>query len=216
MNVRDLLKIYDIQEQNQAGEISFRDFLSIVLLGFISIVFILIFLINPPKKKDAEEESKIPGSIMVEIAWKNGVDVDIDLWIQPPEGPPLGYTNKTTEFADLVRDDLGTRNDLLDLNYENAYSRYLIPGEWIINAHYFRDGANYGPIKVTMLLTIKNKDGIVVYRMKTTKTLNYQGEEVTLVRFELDENGNLIPSSIDDTFVPIRCVTKESCQARTF
>src|SRR5690606_40575934 len=106
---------------DDAGGTVFRDMIRLALAGFVAIVVLLLPHINPPG--DAKAVVDPPGNIMVEAVWPEDLDVDVDLWVQAPGDTPVGYSNKSGRFFNLLRDDLGQVADATKLNYEVSYSR---------------------------------------------------------------------------------------------
>jgi len=108
----------------------FRDAISLLALLMTLLVILTLPLINPPAN---EGQAKPPGSMAVHIFWPEG-DNDIDLWVVGPMEPtPVGYSNKGGIMWNLLRDDLGRTADATKMNFENAYTRGLLAGEYIIN-----------------------------------------------------------------------------------
>ena len=184
----------------------FRDVILLALAGFVVIVMLLIPHINPIAKKANDGDVPAPGNVIVEINWPNNLDADVDLWVQGPGDDPVGYSNKGGRLFNLLRDDLGTQNDLLELNYENAYSRGVVAGEYIINVHLFRDGENPPEgIPVDILVRKKNKASLSPDNIaKTRVILKYAGQEVTAIRFKINQNLEVIRGSINNIPIKIR------------
>ena len=80
---------------------------------------------------------------MVEANWPPDMDSDVDLWVQAPGDMPVGYSNKGGAVFNLLRDDLGQQLDLSGLNYESSYSRGIVPGEYTVNLHLYRNRAGH-------------------------------------------------------------------------
>lgn len=179
-------------------------------------VFALLFIILPhhPKKEEAKtQEVKSAGDMMVEIHWTDNVDIDIDLWVKSPDDErPVGYSNRAGKTFNLLRDDLGKSNDSTTRNYEMAYSRGLPPGEYVINLHYFADrepGAATHEVPVDVIISIKTAtDDKTTGGMRQAITrkaiLRERGEELTVVRFTILENGELDKESINDFYQELR------------
>jgi hypothetical protein len=165
-----------------------NDILFVFLLGLATIIFAMIYHINPVGKKN-EEEVKSPGQIIAELRWfPDDLNCDVDLWVQGPGDRPVGYSNLRGRTWNLLRDDLGHGSsyiDFLGLNYEHAYTRGMLPGEYTVNVHLYRCNLGPVPVKVQISMVMKN-----VKRMIHTSefVLSRQGEEVTVDRFTLDEN----------------------------
>lgn len=167
----------------------FRDMVTLALVGFVAIVIVMLPHLNPPGQK-AADEIKAPGQIMVEAVWDHGVDVDVDLWVLAPGDHSVGYSRKEGRVFDLLRDDLGMLNDTLPLNYENAFTRSRPPGEYSVNLMAYRvgDGAAL-PINVTVKVSKRGVHASATIIQKVVR-LTHQGEELTVVRFTLDKDGD--------------------------
>ena len=181
-----------------------RDVLFLVLAGFIVIIILMIPWINPEGKKQ-EENAPPPGSIIVAIKWQDDLDTDVDLWVKAPGDVPVGYSNKGGKVFNLLRDDLGTRNDPMNLNYENAYSRGILPGEYIVNLHLYRNESGVFPIEVEVYVGIKRDKSQSMTKLYYRRVKLYStGEEITVIRFKIDERKQIIPESESTLFVPLR------------
>jgi hypothetical protein len=181
--------------------IPFADFLAGVLAIFLVVAILLTFHLTEAKKsRDADITS--PGSIIVEIVWKE--DVDVDLWIKSPDDVPVGYSRKQGKYIDLLRDDLGRQYERIgDHHEENAYARATPPGEWIINLHMFSNRADAPyPIHVDVVTTIAQKGGdgkdASKKDIKTSVDLVTSGQEITVMRFRLDSDANLVVDSVNN------------------
>jgi hypothetical protein len=172
-------------------------------LGIMAaIVVFLLPHINEPKENQAEARAR--GNVRVEIYWPNEINADIDLWSKAPGDNPVGYSNKNGRIFNLVRDDLGTYNDISGKNYEVSFSRGIPDGDWTINIHLYRNEGGNPPVPVTIILTIQEHDtvnakGSPAKIMHKTEQLTTVGQEVTLVRFST-YNRKLVDGSIN--FVP--------------
>src|SRR5919106_1376987 len=127
------------------GDTVFRDVIMLALAGFVAMVILLLPHLNPPGET-AEETTQPPGNVIVEVRWPDGLDSDVDLWVEAPGDIPVGYSNKGGAIFNLLRDDLGQRADATDLNYEVTYSRGIPPGEYTINVHLYRNAGAVLPI----------------------------------------------------------------------
>ena len=97
--------------------------------------------------------------------------------------------------------------DVTNENYEISYSRGIPAGEYIVNVH------QYGPLPVG---TIVNAKVVVSVRtqleaarqiLTTDVELSRQGQEETAFRFRLDQEGSLVPDSVNK--LSRRLVTEE-------
>jgi len=197
-------------ETEDDSDVVFRDVITLALLGFVSLVVIMLPLINPPLKKQEEAKTvDAPGNVVVEARWDDHIDADVDLWVQGPDDVPVGYSNLTGKLFSLLRDDIGFRNDASDLNYENAYSRGIRPGEYTVNLHMYFNRANRWPVKAKVLVTLIKPSGTSRTSMQTLVsdvTLTKVGEEKTVFRFKLDKKGELVKSSVNSVFKALRSV----------
>lgn len=179
----------------------FRDFTMLMVLGFVAMVIWLLPHINPPAS-GADHDP--PGNVVVAITWPEG-DSDIDLWVTGPGEPvPVGYSNKGGVLFNLLRDDLGRMPDATPLNYENAYSRGIAAGEYIVNVHCYRCPETPVTVDVEVSLSKQEDSKSVAPIATATVELRSHGDEMTAMRFRLDENGNLEPQSLNSVFRPLR------------
>ena len=185
----------------QASSTVFRDFTLLMVLGFVAMVVWLLPHVNPPA---SQSDADPPGNVVVAITWPEG-DIDVDLWVTGPgELNPVGYSNKGGVLFNLLRDDLGSMPDATPLNYENAYSRGLLEGEYIVNVHCYR--CPVVPQKVDV--EVSANDGAAgkgSRRIATTSLeLSANGQERTALRFRLDASGKLVADSLNSIFRPLR------------
>jgi hypothetical protein len=185
----------------QASSTVFRDFTLLMVLGFVAMVVWLLPHVNPPA---SQSDADPPGNVVVAITWPEG-DIDVDLWVTGPgELNPVGYSNKGGVLFNLLRDDLGSLPDATPLNYENAYSRGLLEGEYIVNVHCYR--CPVVPQKVDV--EVSANDGAAgkgSRRIATTSLeLSANGQERTALRFRLDAAGKLVADSLNSIFRPLR------------
>jgi hypothetical protein len=191
-------------DDNNDGDIVFRDIITLALCGFVSMVVMILPHLNPSAKADAIEAVGAPGNVIVEIRWPDGSDADVDLWVQAPGDVPVGYSNKGGAIFNLLRDDLGRVGDPTNQNYEISFSRGLPPGEYTTNVHLYRNPSGQ-PVEVTMAISSKPNAQSSARPLLTTKlTLRREGEELTGFRFVLDENGRLQPGSTHNLYKPLR------------
>lgn len=178
-----------------------RDAIMASLGIMAAVVVFLLPHINEPKENEAEARSR--GNVRVEIYWPNEINADVDLWSEAPGDNPVGYSNKNGRIFNLVRDDLGTYNDISGQNFEVSFSRGIPDGDWTINIHLYRYGDSI-PIPVTVILTIQENDsanakGSPAEILHKIEQLTTVGQELTLVRFST-YNKKLVDGSIN--FVP--------------
>ena len=182
---------------DDGGGTVFRDVIFLALAGFVAMVLLLLPHLNPPAT--ADEGSPAPGNVIVEIAWPDKIDADVDLWVEAPGDGPVGYSNKGGKIFNLLRDDLGGQSDVTDINYEVSYSRGVPPGEYTVNVHLYRDMSGQLPLNVDVVVSVKPSAKASAKRILTTNlALQHQGQELTAFRFQLDEDGKLVAGSVHD------------------
>ncbi len=192
----------DMFEDDDGGTV-FRDVIMLALLGFIAIVLLLLPHVNPPAK--AEESVSAPGNVIIEIHWPDYLDADIDLWVEAPGDRPVGYSNKGGRIFNLLRDDLGHRSDVSKINYEVSYSRGVPAGSYTVNVHLYQNLGMVYPVPVTVVASVKRSPREAAKQILSSEvSLNWDGEEITVFRFDLDEQGRLVPGSLHSMPRPLR------------
>ncbi len=199
----------DLFEEDDSGTV-FRDVIMLALAGFVAVVILMLPHLNPPGAKQSED-SEPPGNVIVEIRWPDEIDADVDLWVEAPGDVPVGYSNKGGLVFNLLRDDLGKRADATGMNYEVSYSRGIPPGEYAVNVHLYRNVAKIYPIPVTIVTSVKRNAQESAKQLLASKVeLTREGQEITVYRFKLDENGRLQPGSVHSLQKPLRAWRKKS------
>ena len=204
--------------------IGFTDMLFNILVGF-AFLFIIAFLLIKPEAKKENFERK--AEFVVVLEWDHDQPDDIDLYVQDPTGTKVHFRLPITNFMYLDKDDLGYANDIVknidgtitkvNINREVVTIRGIIPGEYIINAHY------YSSRKWTGQGTFRNTADIVSERVSVDrhgqgkptgkqltvkielhkvdpykiwwigeKTFTHRGQEETFVRFTIDQEGKQV------------------------
>jgi hypothetical protein len=198
----------DLIGEDQTGILVARDMLTLLLCGFVACAVLAVPFMNDPKKADAQTNGAInpPGNVIVDAQWPDSWRTDVDLWVQAPGDIPVGYSNKGGLIMNLLRDDLGT-NDPTPLRYENQYSRGVPPGEYTVNLHLFRnlEGRYPVPVQITVRCSTEKSPRNIV---NTKVQMNREGEEITALRFRLDEQCNLEPHSVHSVYKPLRSAGK--------
>jgi len=187
---------------DESGATVFRDVILLALAGFVTLVLLLLPHLNPRAK--TEEAARSPGNVIIEARWPDGMDADVDLWVQAPEDVPVGYSNKGGAVFNLLRDDLGHSGDLTGLNYEFSYSRGVPAGEYTVNVHLYRNHAN-SEIPVSIVVSAKGSVNESAKQLLAAKVvLANEGQEITAFRFRLDDKGQLVSGSVHDLPRPLR------------
>lgn len=187
------------------SDIVFRDLIMLTLSGFVTVAVLLLPHIGEQQAKAAATETaQPPGNVMIEARWPDGVDADVDLWVQAPGDVPVGYSNKGGAVFNLLRDDLGTRADATGLNYEVSFARGLPAGEYTANLHLYRN-LSAGRVPVTVVASVKTADQQTSRQLLASSVeLAREGQELTVFRFRLDAAGSLVPGSVTSLQKPLR------------
>jgi hypothetical protein len=190
--------------EQDASDTVFRDVVMLALAGFVVLVIMLLPHLNPPGARTADDMTP-PGNVIVEVRWPDAIDADVDLWVQAPGDVPVGYSNKGGAVFNLLRDDLGKRADVTGLNYETSYSRGILPGEYTVNLHLYRNPAKAYPVPVTVVTSVKRSADQAARQLLASKVLLVrEGEEMTVYRFRLSEAGGLVAGSVHSLHKPLR------------
>ncbi len=189
---------------------AFRDVILLALCGFVAIVVLLLPHLNPiGEAREADVDS--PGNVIIEAIWGDGLDIDVDLWVEAPGDIPVGYSNKGGVVFNLLRDDLGSRADATPFNHEVSYSRGVPAGEYTVNLHLFRNSEQSFPVHVTVIASLKKKEGSGSSQLLTTEVLlTRENEEITAFRFSLDDNARLVPDSVHNIQRDLRAARGKS------
>ena len=216
------------EKNKYKSTIGFTDMLFNILVGF-AFLFIIAFLLIKPEAKKENFERK--AEFVVVLEWDHDQPDDIDLYVQDPTGTKVHFRLPITNFMYLDKDDLGYANDIVknidgtitkvNINREVVTIRGIIPGEYIINAHYYssRNWTGRGTFKNTA--DIVSKTGKPTKKHLTVKielhkvdpykiwwigekTFTHKGQEETFVRFTIDQDGKQVG---DFTYVEKKFVT---------
>jgi len=185
---------FGIPEMDTAGTV-FRDMLFLMVLGLVVLIFLVSFLIGPPAKHGQTAQV---AEIVIEAIWPTGTKYDVDLWTMGPDGIPVGWgVHTTTGSLNLERDDRGKREDAAELNYEMISVRTREPGEYTVNVHMFHNFGDPLPVPVFVKVTGKHDLGEIFSGQVMLERLR---QELTVVRFKLDEHGMLIDGSLNNAY----------------
>jgi len=182
--------------------IAFIDLLFNITVGLAMLFIIAFLMINPITKKG---DIIYNAEFVITMSWPEESRDDIDLYVMDPEKNIVYFRQKDKGLVNLDRDDLGKSNDTVitqhgtfenKLNEEHVTIRGIVPGEYIVNAHWFSKanlgselGERYVPSD-SVLVTVK-VEKLNPYRLVYTgqETLTKPGEEKTFLRFYVDDNG---------------------------
>lgn len=180
-------------EDEPSGTV-FRDVLMLALIGFVAMVIMLLPHLS--EKRDENRDTHSPGNVVVEIHWPDDLPVDVDLWVQAPRDVPVGFWNQGSRFFNLLRDDLGLENDATGRNYEVSFSRGIPTGEYTVNVHMYGTVPLGVRVPVRVVVSVKPKYGELRQLLETRIELTRRNQEETAFRFQLTEEGELVPGSV--------------------
>ena len=176
------------------SSLPFVDLLFNVLIGFVFLFIISFLLINPIAKR---ADIEVKAEFLITVMWPDDLEDDVDTYVEDPVGNLVWFRSREPGLMHLDRDDLGKRNDevttaagtiLFPENREIVTLRGVVPGEYIINIHmYFKVGQE--PVPVTIQIDKINPYSVV---LRETIELKNKGDEVTVARFSVKSNGDVI------------------------
>jgi len=174
---------------------AFTDLLFNALLGFAFMFFISFALIQKPQdggKIDSKAE------FIISAEWEEYHPDDIDLIVEDPQGNIVYFQRQQAGLMHLDRDYRGTLADRIMIdgvevenpaNQEVVTIRGYMEGEYVVNLLYYK--SNFiAPLKVKVKVEKINPRLEVVYF--NDFFLKKIGDEITAVRFILDDKGNVL------------------------
>jgi hypothetical protein len=181
-------------ESDDGTFVPFTDILFNALLGFAMMVFIAFALINPEAKTGLIDTK---AEIIVTTTWPDDNPDDIDTYVQDPTGNVVWYHSMVKGLTTLDRDDRGNYLDEVEvngetvhvaLNQETVTVRGIMAGEYAVNVYHYTNPTN-AAVPVTVKIEKVNPKLSVVYY--DTVVLTHKGDEKTVVRFNMDKDGNI-------------------------
>jgi hypothetical protein len=191
--------------KNRLVALVFQDVLTLVMVAFAVVALCAIMLINVARSTNsAAAAAKPTGTMIIDAIWDKELNADVDLWVKAPGDIPVGYSNKGGLIFNLLRDDLGHYMDVSSTNMETAIARGLPTGEYIVNLQFYRNRSARSdmPVKVVITQTLPNTPPKQI--LVTDAVLPLEGKEITAMRFQLDDNGKVVPGSVDSLYIPLR------------
>ena len=218
-----------MNNEKYKSTIGFTDLLFNILVGF-AFLFIIAFLLIKPEAKKEDFERK--AEFVVVLEWDHDQPDDIDLYVQDPTNSTVHFRLPIANFMYLDKDDLGFANDIVknvdgtitkvNINREVVTIRGIIPGEYVINAHYYSarkwtgqtlstnvdnsyelgKGKSTGK-KLTVKIELYKVDPYKIWWIGE-KTFTHRAQEETFVRFTIDPDGKQVG---DFTYVEKKFVT---------
>ena len=183
----------------------FTDLLFNALLGFTFLFLVAIMFMNPEAKSGIIDPK---AEYIITITWEDNSPDDIDTWIEDPEGQLIWFRNPAAGLLHLDRDDRGLINDTITINGEEVYNplnqevvtlRGVVPGEYVLNVHYYATETGK-PVDTDIRLDKVNPKLEVKYY--GTVTLEKKGDEKTALRFKIGRDGDIT----DINFLPKQLV----------
>ena len=215
-----------MNNEKYKSTIGFTDLLFNILVGFAFLFIIAFILIKPEAKKhDFERRAEF----VVVLEWDHDQADDLDLYVQDPTGDRVSFRHPIVNFMHLDKDDLGYVNDIVmnmdgtitkvNINREVVTIRGIIPGEHIINVHYYSSRRGAAAMNImqsdrrgdTEIISVdrhgvgkpveENQLTVKIELHKVNpyeilwigeKTYNHKGQEETFVRFTIDSDGKQV------------------------
>ena len=180
----------------------------IIPLGAIALICagLVGSILTPASPPPLGKGTVPPGNVIVEMRWDQAIDADVDLWVQGPGDLPVGYSNKSGIIFNLLHDDFGRPGVLNSMNYETAHSRGRWPGEYVVNAMLYRSRDRIFPVPVHVRVSLQGEGGEVQQMLHSNTELTFEGQETTVSRFKLDDNGALVAGSLNRTHKDLHSV----------
>ncbi len=170
------------------------------LIAFTDVLFAIlyVFFLMPHQPSQASEEQAVPpGHLTITAEWPWPGDIDVDLWVMAPGDVAVGYSNKGSKYFNLLRDDLGQAGDVTPLNLEYSFSRGLPAGGdgYTVNVHLFSTHGRDAAVPVHVEVSIMLLGNRYVLLFSEDVLFAFQGEEITVIRFWLDDSGGVVSKS---------------------
>ena len=171
----------------------FYDMLFNILIAFVFCFVIAILAFNPAARRAGDIPAK--AEYIISVSWPDNNPNDVDTWVRDPQGNVLWFRQRDAGLMHLDRDDRGAKNNTVIVNgkeisnpirQEIATLRGLMPGEYVVNAHYYESG-DQQPVDVSVAVVKVNPQADIVFTGQVR--LPAKGQERTLVRFNLGEDG---------------------------
>ena len=176
----------------------FTDLVFNTLLGITFLLIVTMLFINPENKQGKINPK---AEYIITVSWLDWSTDDIDTWVESPRGDLIWFRNPEAGLMHLDRDDRGMLNDFIivngeqvknPLNQEIVTIRGVIPGEYVVNVHYYGT-EDRKPVSVQVKVEKVNPVLEVIYYGEVT--LENQGEEQTMVRFKIAPDGGVIATN---------------------
>jgi hypothetical protein len=173
----------------------FYDMLFNMLIAFVFCFVIALLFFNPKTRKAGDVPAK--AEFIITVSWPDNNPNDIDAWALEPSGKTLWFRQRDAGMLHLDRDDRGSKNNSVLVNgrvissptrQEIVTLRGLVPGEYVVNAHYY-ESRDKLPVDVSVSVVKVNPQAEIVFT--GTQQIPAKGDERTLVRFSIDDAGRV-------------------------
>lgn len=112
------------------------------VLAFLDVLLIILLLRHEVAPSEAMQAKPV-ADYLFEIQWNPDRTDDIDIYVKLPTGETAFFRRKDVKGLVVIeRDDLGHVNDLSPWNREIVAFRNLLPGEYEISIHNYRQDNN--------------------------------------------------------------------------
>ncbi len=182
----------------------FTDLLFNSLLAFTFLFLITIIFLNPPAKQGIIDPK---AEFIITTTWDDFSVDDVDTWVEDPEGKVLWFRKPEVGLMHLDRDDRGMQSDTIvvngqevqnPLNQEVVTIRGTVPGEYVVNTHYYGSKSKL-PVTINVRVVKVNPKLEIIYY--GTLVLEREGVEQTAVRFSITRDGKV--EGVNTLFKPI-------------
>ena len=185
-----------LENERDPSVVVFRDALFFMLFSLVVVIFLLAMLVGEPPQSG--EGRQMRAEIEIEAMWPTGTKYDVDLWVLGPDAVPVGWNARSPSAnLNLERDDKGGEDDAAQINYEAITVRKRVPGEYTVNLHMFHAHGEKLPLPVVVRVIGK---GDIATMYKGSVLLERPFHEVTVIRFALDQQGQLVKDSISNEY----------------
>jgi hypothetical protein len=165
-------------------------------LQVVAFLFFIALLVMNPEAKQGKVDTK--AEFIITLGWPDSHPDDIDLYAEDPLGNIVWYHEREAGFMVLDRDDRGGLNNSITVNGRKVMSpirqetisiRGILAGEYTVNVNYYL-ATTTAPVPVSVKIEKVNPTVEVVFY--DTVMLDHMGQEKTVARFRVAENGNVV------------------------